>query len=127
MRIPYVLELPGHPLAQNVHGEIYSITKEDAASLDHFEGVLIDFYYRGEVELVITANEGKRTSHPDPVSGQVLMAGSIIRAETYFRGKGGPSWAQKWSVERLQTLPMKSMYTREDAEGYIPQAERLQK
>ncbi|CDF35828.1 unnamed protein product [Chondrus crispus] len=125
MGVPYILPLPGHPHAQNIHGELYSMTSEEAEALDRFEGVPIDFYYRAELDVVVTASEDGRTPQPNPVDGQLLKPDSVLPSATYFRGRGGASWAQKWSVERLQTLPMKSMYTIQDVEEYIPQHKRL--
>lgn len=122
--MPYLLPLPRHPHAYCVHGELYSVTDSDLTSLDRFEGVPVDFYVRRDIEVIATADEDGRQREPDPNTGKVIASGSVVNAGTYFRSKGGPDWAQKWTVEKLQTLPMSGRYTITAAENYVPQSER---
>lgn len=119
MRVPYMLLLPGHPHAHCVHGELYSVNPEELELLDRFEGVPTDFYARRTVDVIVTAEDDERERQPDPVTGKTIMTGSVVRSEAYFRSKGGPRWAHKWSVERLQTLPMSGRYTLMDSEDYV--------
>lgn len=122
--MPYLLPLPGHPHAYCVHGELYSVSDEDAVILDRFEGIPIGFYVRRKVNVIVTVEEDGRQKEPDPVTGKIIATGSVVNLGTYFRSKGGPLWAQKWSVEKLQTLPMTGRYTLKDAEDYVPQSRR---
>lgn len=124
MRVPYMLLLPGHPHAHCVHGELYSVTQEEAEVLDRFEGVPTDFYVRRNIDVIVTAEDDGRERQLDPVTGKKVTPGCVVQAGTYFRSKGGPRWAQKWSVERLQTLPMSGRYTLKDSEDYISQSKR---
>lgn len=124
MWIPYMLKLPRHPHAQSIHGELYSITAEDAAFLDRFEGVPTGFYSRENVEVIRTAEPGSRECQTDPNSGDPVKPGTLLLAGCYFRAHAGPPWALKWTVERLQTLPMLERYTADHAAKYVPREER---
>lgn len=124
MHIPYMLDLPNHPAAHTVYGELYSVTFQDLAMLDQFEGLASGFYIRKQISFLITNEQCGLTTHPDPVTGNVLEVGSLVQASVYFRGSAGPAWAKDLTVQLLQTFPMLSRYTLQQAADYIRREDR---
>lgn len=124
MHIPYILDLPNHPSAQLVHGELYSVTNQNLAMLDQFEGLATGFYVRKQIPLTTTNEHNTITVQPDPMTDKVLEAGSPVQAFVYFRGSAGPAWAKDLTVQLLQTFPMYSRYTLEHAADYVKQEDR---
>lgn len=119
MYVPYMLNLPRHPEAHAVFGELYAVSEEAMAGLDRFEGVPTGFYTRERIEVISLHEPGQRERLPNPVTGEKVLPGHVSTAGSYFRGTAGPAWALKWPVERLQTLPMCERYSREMAKRYI--------
>lgn len=124
MHIPYMLDLPNHPTAHIVHGELYSVTSQDLAMLDQFEGLTSGFYIRKQIPFVVTCEQSGFTPHPDPITDKVLKGGSLVQASVYFRGSAGPAWAKDLTVQLLQTLPMYSRYTLQQAADYVKREDR---
>eukprot|EP00177_Eucheuma_denticulatum_P005105 GFKZ01009303.1.p1 GENE.GFKZ01009303.1~~GFKZ01009303.1.p1 ORF type:complete len:180 (-),score=4.99 GFKZ01009303.1:401-940(-) len=124
MGCPYVLDLPHHPSAQPVHGELYTVTPDVVAFLDDFEGLASGFYVRKEIDLLVTSEPGDRQREADATSGKVLESGSVIQASGYFRGPAGPEWAKDLTVAYLQTFPMYDRYTAELTSAYITRDQR---
>lgn len=124
MGCPFVLDLPHHPSAQPVHGELYSVPPDAVEFLDEFEGVPSGFYVRKEIDLLITTEPGERPQEPDPATCKALEAGSQIQASLYFRGHAGPAWAEHLTVAYLQTFPMYDRFTTELTSAYITRAQR---
>lgn len=123
MAVPFLLDLPSHPRAECVQGELYFVDDEALKFLDEFEGLHNGYYVRNVIQVVPEVQIDPDTNL---IAKHDMQLSSVMDAGAYFRcpSNGGPDWCHTWTVDRLQTLPMYSKFTKEHACTYVERGER---
>ncbi|KAI0565096.1 Gamma-glutamylcyclotransferase AIG2-like protein [Gracilaria domingensis] len=116
--VPFMIDSENYSGAKRVFGELILVDRETRKTLDQFEGVDTGFYFVKPIEVVISQLR-------DEYEGE-LSDGQTVVANVYFRdpSNAGPSWAHKWTVERLLTLPSTDAYMVEMGKRYTSRTHR---